>query len=100
MEHAELSSSVIFVCHVNFSRRLEAESAAISVLFYSFQFLNLKTKAKLQQDEFVARHALRFKDFFPKILSPVVHCNWSSFIVLFQIFVVKSRLVFDESLLE
>ncbi len=33
MEHAELSSSVIFVCHVNFSRRLEAESAAISVLF-------------------------------------------------------------------
>ena len=33
MEHAELSSSVIFVCHVNFSRRLEAESAAFSVLF-------------------------------------------------------------------
>ena len=33
MEHAELSSSVIFVCHVNFSRRLEAESTAISVLF-------------------------------------------------------------------
>ena len=33
MEHAELSSSVIFVCHVNFSRHLEAESAAFSVLF-------------------------------------------------------------------
>ena len=38
MEHAELSSSVIFVCHVNFSRRLEAESAAISVLFV-FKFI-------------------------------------------------------------
>ena len=35
MEDAELSSSVIFVCHVNFSRRLEAESAAISVLFHA-----------------------------------------------------------------
>ena len=33
MEHAELSSSVIFVCHVNFSCRLEAESTAFSVLF-------------------------------------------------------------------
>ena len=32
MEHAKLSSSEIFVCHVNFSRRLEAESAAFSVL--------------------------------------------------------------------
>ena len=34
MEHAELSSSVIFVCHVNFSRHLEAESAAFSVLLF------------------------------------------------------------------
>ena len=40
MEHAELSSSVIFVCHVNFSRRLEAESAAISVLFTLLAILN------------------------------------------------------------
>ena len=31
---AELSSSVICVCHVNFSRRLEAESAAFSVLLF------------------------------------------------------------------
>ena len=65
MEHAELSSSVIFVCHVNFSRRLEAESAAISVLlnwlrnfffnnwfyfiFFRFQYVVLPEQEALKE---------------------------------------------------
>jgi hypothetical protein len=48
MEHAELSSSVIFVCHVNFSRRLEAESAAISVLLiYIYKLLSVLYRKSL-----------------------------------------------------
>jgi hypothetical protein len=43
---AELSSSVIFVCHVNFSRRLEAESAAFSVLFFPHFIMIFSCRSK------------------------------------------------------